>query len=390
MSDHWHIRRRPRRKPKRGVQANTLTDAFARPRAGGAAALEYPGFSVPQDEGTGRRLLTGTLALLVHLAGFGILVILASLAPVIEEQLIPVQILREEVPKPPEPEAPAPAPKALAERRPLPFNPQVQSVTPQIINPNVIAEAAPAVVAEALQMDAVNTVAAPTQIATSSAVVVERVSAVTSVARATASPVDIANTAPAVRGPVKVDAPVGASVGPKKVTAAAVTPTFGTGLEIGDGNGSSVQEGVISARDVVGSPDGALIVSVDTQVGDGLLRGPGGDGSGDAAGSEVVSKQGCYARPEVKSYMSTVQSRVLDRWMLPPGVDANKRVTLRFRIDPAGSATKVSVVRAEDNALGASAVDALRSASPFPPMSDAVRCLARIPITGTFKNPRGS
>jgi TonB family protein len=68
-------------------------------------------------------------------------------------------------------------------------------------------------------------------------------------------------------------------------------------------------------------------------------------------------------------------------------VDAGLRVMLRFHLDVAGSATNVAVVKADDNALGASAVDALRSASPFPPMPDDARCLAQIPIVGTFRNP---
>ena len=76
--------------------------------------------------------------------------------------------------------------------------------------------------------------------------------------------------------------------------------------------------------------------------------------------------------------------------MLPPGVDAGRRVTLRFRLDVAGSASNVAVERADDNSLGASAVDALRSASPFPPMPDDVRCLSQVPIVGTFSNPVSS
>ena len=59
----------------------------------------------------------------------------------------------------------------------------------------------------------------------------------------------------------------------------------------------------------------------------------------------------------------------------PPGLSPDQGVTLNFRIDAAGSATRVAVVRASDNALGASAVDALRTAAPFPPMN-AVRCAA--------------
>jgi TonB family protein len=65
-------------------------------------------------------------------------------------------------------------------------------------------------------------------------------------------------------------------------------------------------------------------------------------------------------------------------------------VTLRFRLDVAGSASNVAVDRADDNALGASAVDALRSASPFPPMPDEIRCLSLVPIVGTFSNPLSS
>jgi AcrR family transcriptional regulator len=37
-----------------------------------------------------------------------------------------------------------------------------------------------------------------------------------------------------------------------------------------------------------------------------------------------------------------------------------------------------------------SAVDALRAASPFPPMPDDVRCLSLVPIVGTFSNPVSS
>ena len=48
---------------------------------------------------------------------------------------------------------------------------------------------------------------------------------------------------------------------------------MGTAPQIGSGNGSSVREGVLSDRDVIGSPDGALVVSVDTTIGDGSLAG---------------------------------------------------------------------------------------------------------------------
>ena len=148
------------------------------------------------------------------------------------------------------------------------------------------------------------------------------------------------------------------------------------------GGGSSVREGVVSNRDVLGSPNGAPLASVDTQVGEGMLRGSSG-GSGDT----VVSETACFQKPEVQAYLSQVQNRTLERWVLPPSVSADQHVTLRFKLDVAGSASNVSLVRASDNALGLSAVDALRAASPFPAMPDAARCLVRVPITATFSNP---
>jgi TonB family protein len=375
-----------RRKSRRGAgRGRILRAAFEKPAAGTAAALEFPGFLTPDDSGRKRTLLTGLLAFLLHGGAFGFLLITAALAPVIKEQIIEVQILKEEPPPPPEPAA---APKALAERRSLNYAPALQAVQPQIINPNVIAEASPAVRADALQMDAVSAVTAPTQIHRSHTVV-DRVSAVDSVARARATAVDVKSvTAPRVRGPVKVEGPVGPSVGPRKVEAATVANTFGTArIQIGSGDGSSVREGVLSNRDVVGSPDGVPVVSVDTQVGDSYVGGPGGTGTGTATRTESQRQRACFERPEVLRYLDDVKVRTIERWVLPPGVGADLQVKLRFRLDAAGSPTSVNILAAGDNALGASAVDALRSASPFPPMPESARCLSRVPITATFSNP---
>ncbi|HVN40242.1 MAG TPA: TonB family protein [Myxococcota bacterium] len=372
-----------RRKPKH--RGPVLRAAFERPAQGGALAAEYPGYTVPDDSNR-RTVVTGGLAALFHFGLLGVLILFASLAPVVTKEVLPVQLLKEEPEPQQKQEEPAPAPKALAERRALPFNPAVQTVNPQIVNPRVIAEASPAIQADALKMDAVTSVAAPTQIQQQTTVV-EHVSAVSSIAHARAAAVDVQGVAgPAVRGPVVVNAPVGASVGPRAVQVSNAAPSFGTGkMQIGT-PGSSVKEGVLSNRDVVGSPDGALVVSVDTAVGDGYLRGAGGTGTGNG----VVSQKECMQKPEVQDYLLQVKSRTLQRWQLPPGVDAGRRVTLRFRLDVAGSASNVAVERADDNALGASAVDALRAASPFPPMPDDVRCLSLVPIVGTFSNPVSS
>lgn len=379
MSQQLRFKRRsPRRNP---MSTRRVGRAFDARRRGAATALEYPGIVLREPERSRRTWFTAGFALALHAGVIGALFLVAALAPEVIEEVIPVQLLHDEPPQPP-PE-PAAAPKVLAERRLPNFSPQVQTVAPQIVNPRVIAQAAPTVRAEALDMDAVGSVVAPREISRSAAPVVERVGVVNSPIAARASAVDVPSVGgPAVRGPIHIDAPAGPSVGPRQVQVATGAPSLGTGkLQIG--SGSSVREGKITGRDVVGSPTGTPLVSIDTAVGAGMLRGSGGSGS--AATTQTVSE--CMSRAEVRTYLDEVRSRTLDRWILPPGVDAGQNVTLRFELDVGGSATTVSLVKASDNALGASAVDALRAAAPFPPMADRVRCLSRVPIIATFTNP---
>jgi TonB family protein len=378
MSAQLNVNRRKR--PSRRAQRGTLGAAMAAAGAGGRS-YAYPGMGDHEAHDSRRTFFTGSLSLLFHGGLLALLIYFAGIAPHLDEKLIEVQILKD---TPPPPEAPAPAPKALAERRPLNYAPQLQAVAPQVVNPRVVAEASPAVKAEALQMDSVSTSIAPTTIARNTTVV-ERVSAVNSIVTARAAAVDVSRVgAAAVRGPVKVDTAVGPSVGPRKVTATNVGSTIGTGT-LSIGQGSSVREGVVSNRDVLGSPDGAPLVSVNIAVGEGNLRGSGGTGTGLSSGGSASDSK-CMARPEVLEYMEQIRERTFQRWKLPPGLAASQQVTLRFRLDAAGSATDVELVRASDNSLGASAIDAMRSASPFPPIPEAARCLAQKRINATFSS----
>jgi hypothetical protein len=373
-----------RRAKKKSAMKSHLVGAAFTPAAAGAGGVNPDDFPMEfaEPESAKRRASSFSAAFLIHGGAIAILVFIASLAPIIEEQIIPVSILRDE----PDAPEPAPARKALAERRSTNYAPAAQAYAPQIVNPRVIADASAAVEAKALDMDAVSSIAAPTQISRNSAVSVGRVSAVRSVAAARATRVDVgAVGGPVVRGPVRANSPVGPSVGPRMVAAAAGGTTSGTGKLVIGGGGSSVKEGILSNRDVVGSPGGTRIASVDTAVGEGLATaGSGGSGTG------RTNATNCFGLPSVQSYLLSVESRTIDRWSLPPGVDPNQKVTLKFRLDVAGSASKVSLVNADDNALGISAIDALRSASPFPPIPDSARCLARVPITATFSNPGAS
>ncbi len=360
---------RPRSARKRPRQR--VGTAFLHAATAGGVAPDFPMDFHEPDEGKSR-LATGTISAAIHFGAIGLLFLFAALNPEVVEEIIPVQLLHEK-----EPQAPAPARRALAERRKLDFAPAMQTVQPQIVNKRVIANAAPAINAEMLQMDSLNAAAAPTQVKRS-AIDVDRVSAIGAVGGYQASKVEVNQAAgPAVRGPVGAVAPVGPSVGPRKV-AGTDGNSFGTG-SLAINQGSSVRDGVLTSRDVVGSPSGPVLVSVDTAVGEGNLSGPGGTGTGLQPDETATD---CTERPEVQAYLEVLYQRIYSRWTLPYGIE-NKRVTLRFEIDVAGSTSSIQLVKG-DNAIGASAVDAMRASSPFPPMPDRVRCLANRHVTATF------
>jgi len=366
-------------------------------RLGAVPRFAFPGLSIPEPENRRRRLFATGLAAVAHATVFAALFAVAMLSPEPEkEQPLPVQLLKEPPPPPPPPKVearveptpapapapipkphvePAPAPKALAERRSVNFQPSAQAVAPQVVNPTVIAQAAPVVAAPTVKFDA-GSVAAPREIK-SAAAPIDAVAAVSSVAAPRAAQFDVSASGPTLRGPRDADAPAGPSVGPKAVTTGG--DSAGTG-PVKVGNGSSVAQGRISSRDVAGSPDGSPLADVNTRVGQGYMHGPGGQGTEIGGGSAD-----CRDRAEVKAYLAQLKDRTLARWTSPHDVpDGELTATLRWKLDVGGSVSQATLLNSADPRLGSSVVDALRSASPFAPMSDRVRCLAGEPIVGTF------
>jgi TonB family protein len=322
----------------------------------------------------------------LHAAVISFFLLLAWLNPVVKEAPIPVKLVKEEEPAPPPPlpkpkEEAAPAPRAIAERRSLDFAPQAQAIRPQVVNPTVIAQATPVVSAQKVDLSAVASVVAPKEISHAT-VVAEHVSAVSTVASAQVAKVDLGSAAaPALRGPTDASQPVGPSAGPHQIVDAGSTIGTGPASATGLPGASSVREGIASNRDVLGSPTGPRVASVNTRVGEGLLHGDGGNGTGGGGEGD------CITRPEVVAFLEQIKTRMYARWILPPDVPPSQKVELQFRIDPAGSVSNVRPVGSSDPQLAASAVEALRAAAPFPPMSDRVRCMAKQQLTATFRNP---
>ena len=359
----------------------------------------FPGMNFEIERDRAEAVRSGGISIGLHGLILLFLFLTPLLFPTIREEILPVQIIKEQAPPPPPPPkeepppeakkpdepAPAPAPKALAERKSLDFKPQAQAVAPSIINPTVIQQAAPSVAAQKIQMNEVAAVVAPKDIAHAT-VVAERATAIDSVATAQVAKIDMgAAAAPALRGQTNAALPTGASAGPKQVVAQG--NTTGTGSAVNLGNGSSVREGITSGRDVLGSPDGAPLANVNTRVGQGFLRGEGGNGTGGEGG---VPLDDCLKRPEVTSYLEQVRERMYTRWNLPSDAPTGQKVLLRFKLDSSGSVMTSELEMSSNATIGATALDALRSAAPFAAMSDRVRCLARQSLKGTFTVPSAS
>ncbi len=376
MASDLAVRRRRRRGTP--LRERRLGEAlYAAPRAGVDPAADFPGLDVDPSGSRRGQIVSSGLSFAVHAGLLAALLLLAWLAPVEEiEELIELQRVQDEVAK----QEPAARPRVVQERASPVFDPAAMAVAPQIVNPVVVQQKAPAVTAQKIDVESVSTVTAPTEIARAAPVVVEQARAYQSVAPVVTQPVAVEGVAPAVRGPIEHVAPVGIQSGPKQVASGS---TAGIADARALGTGSSVREGIVTGRDVHGAETGAR-AEVHWAVGSGNLRGGGG---GDGSGPGGVSFDDCMRRPEVQAYMARIKDRMYSRWSLPADVPGNLTVELSFVLDPAGTARSVKFVSTQDNRLGQSAVDALRAASPFDHMSDRVRCLANATLVGTFRNP---
>lgn len=402
---------RVRRRPQRPTPLRTRRLAFG-PGATTMPAGEFPGFAELDSDDRRSRWVSNSLAAFLHGGLLAGLLLYAWLNPTVSELIIPVELLKEEAakPKPPPPvakleptpapsptpapvpappkempapvpkENPAPAPKALAERRTPTFAPQAQALPPQVVNPSVVAKAAPAI--DAKKLEAAGVVVAPREIAHPTSVA--SVSTVPSIAPAQVSKIDLgASSAPALRGPIEAAAPVGQSAGPRQVVTSG--STVGTGSEVTNLGGSSVREGIVTGRDVLGSANGAPLVSLNTRVGEGNMRGDGGTGAGQGGGGG-----GCDPGQWDSYIQGQVKRRLLERWVQPDGVPDNLPVQIEFTLDAAGSLLSSRVVSSANGRLEQSVLDAMRSAAPFPPMPDTARCMAGKKVTARFRLAAGS
>ena len=108
-----------------------------------------------------------------------------------------------------------------------------------------------------------------------------------------------------------------------------------------------------------------------------------GTGTGTGGGSNTGLKG--LSNAEYREYLNQLKKRVQSVWKYPEGVTGVQKVTVRFTLDRAGKLMQAEVVDSSDTKLNASAVDAMRRASPFPPIPESLKDLANEPLIMLFE-----
>src|SRR5215467_4005595 len=108
----------------------------------------------------------------------------------------------------------------------------------------------------------------------------------------------------------------------------------------------------------------------------------GGTGTGIGGGSTTGLKG--ISNGDLNQYLKQVENRVRSVWKYPEEVTGVQKLTIHFSLDRAGKLIQVEVVNTSDARLNASAVDAMKRASPFPPLPESLKDLANEPLGITF------
>ncbi len=108
----------------------------------------------------------------------------------------------------------------------------------------------------------------------------------------------------------------------------------------------------------------------------------GGTGVGSGGGSYAGLKGGTNI--DFNQYLKLIEKRVNSVWRYPEDVSGVQKVTVRFALDRAGKLTQADVLESTDSRLNSSALEAMKKASPFPPMPESLKELAGEPLIIRF------
>ena len=109
----------------------------------------------------------------------------------------------------------------------------------------------------------------------------------------------------------------------------------------------------------------------------------GGSGSGEGGGSNTGLNG--IANSDYNQYLQQLKRRVESVWKYPDDVTGVQKVAVRFSLDRAGKLTLAEVLDSSDSRLNTSAVEAIKRASPFPPIPESLKDLANEPMIIRFE-----
>ena len=129
-----------------------------------------------------------------------------------------------------------------------------------------------------------------------------------------------------------------------------------------------------------GSGTGPYGVPGGTRSGSGIAG--GGTGTGVGGGSATGLKG--LPSADYNHYLTQLKKRVESVWKYPEGVSGVQKVAILFTLDRAGRLVQSEVLDSTDARLNASAVEAMKRASPFAPIPESLKDLANTPLRRQF------
>jgi TonB family protein len=118
-----------------------------------------------------------------------------------------------------------------------------------------------------------------------------------------------------------------------------------------------------------------------TRTGSGLSG--GGTGAGSGGGSNTGLKG--IAGADYNQYLQQLKKKVESVWKYPDNVTGIQKVAIRFSLDRAGKLTLAEVLDSSDSRLNTSAIEAVKRASPFPPIPEHLKDPANEPMIIRFE-----
>jgi TonB family protein len=152
---------------------------------------------------------------------------------------------------------------------------------------------------------------------------------------------------------------------------------------VGEGPGiKALKEGaqIPGALKGSGTGSGPYGVPGGSRSGTGLAGGGTGTGTG---GGSLTGLKGLPSA-DYSQYLGQLKKRVESVWKYPDGVSGVQKVAVLFTLDRAGRLVHSEVLDSSDARLNASAVEAMKRASPFPPIPESLKDLANSPLRMQF------